>query len=909
MVIKAVGRMPLRGRDVPLHEARRLLDKVVAERTAAAITVLGDRGIGKTSFLHAVASDAEHRGFSVGLGTGAHTVSTPMATMYSALRSGSVPLLSQERFDELGQLQERQLWLVDRLAALLESLAVSGPLLVAFDDVHLADPLSVFTLRILSGRLARLPVVWLFAGDQTPDGSLSVIADSIGGEVRLSTIRLQPLTDTAIYDLAADHVDGKIHPALRTQLVGTAGFPWLAVALLDGLTDHGGHSTDQLVRSVGARLSALPPPARRLAVAGAVLGSAFTADEAAHMLGGQAGETVIPWIDALVDARILDDDGDRLSFRADLFRQGVYAAITPTPRKAMHRAAAETVMRFGGDPLRAAPHLLVSAMPGDSEAPPILTGAARELAHDHPDRAANLISKAFELLAVDDPAWIETGTFAVSSLVRARRPQAAIEIADRLLAVRPETDAVIRIESLLVWPLWSLGRLGSRQASIEYALDHQLPSERDRARLEALLALVLTPAPDLDSVRESINALLADARQQGDEESEATALWVLGEIEVNDGRNVAAAGRFRDLKQMMGASWLAEAPVAYAFDRVEHNEDGFLEHGEPGPGSGEALSMEYTQMWQSVWRGELEPAEVSARNVARASSARQEHLLTCEAYTLLCRIAFLRGDVDGAARALADAENLPLIGEPTREMLVLTMRSWVAELSGDEELSRGCTKELTAVPHTLRHRIQWQPSWLMRMARIGRAYGEDELIRQALASSAAFAERNPDDLVARAVSLHVTGMAREDPEPLAGAVEMLRAASRPVVLIEVMTDYGQVLMHSGDRDRAVAALKEASELAQKIGATGELQRIQRVFRAAGIRRRAPSPARPEAGWAALTEAERRVAYLIADGHSNKSAAAELFLSPSTVATHLHAVYGKTGVTSRLQLANLVAENQ
>jgi hypothetical protein len=152
--------MPLRGRDVPLDQVRRLLDQVVAERTAAAITVVGDRGIGKTAFLRAVASDAEHCGFSVGSGTGAHTAPAPMATLFSALRSGGAPLLSQAHFDELGQLHDRQLRLVDRLAGLLESLAASGPLLVAFDDVHSADPLSVFALRILPGRLARLPVVW-----------------------------------------------------------------------------------------------------------------------------------------------------------------------------------------------------------------------------------------------------------------------------------------------------------------------------------------------------------------------------------------------------------------------------------------------------------------------------------------------------------------------------------------------------------------------------------------------------------------------------------------------------------------------------------------------------------------------------------------------------------------------------
>jgi DNA-binding NarL/FixJ family response regulator len=54
--------------------------------------------------------------------------------------------------------------------------------------------------------------------------------------------------------------------------------------------------------------------------------------------------------------------------------------------------------------------------------------------------------------------------------------------------------------------------------------------------------------------------------------------------------------------------------------------------------------------------------------------------------------------------------------------------------------------------------------------------------------------------------------------------------------------------------------------------------------------------------------ERRVALLIAEGHTNRSAAEELVLSPSTISTHLRAVFTKLDVHSRVQLANLVREN-
>ena len=52
----------------------------------------------------------------------------------------------------------------------------------------------------------------------------------------------------------------------------------------------------------------------------------------------------------------------------------------------------------------------------------------------------------------------------------------------------------------------------------------------------------------------------------------------------------------------------------------------------------------------------------------------------------------------------------------------------------------------------------------------------------------------------------------------------------------------------------------------------------------------------------LTEAERRVARLAADGRHNKEIAAELFLSVGTVERHLTNAYRKLGVRSRTELA-------
>jgi DNA-binding CsgD family transcriptional regulator len=48
----------------------------------------------------------------------------------------------------------------------------------------------------------------------------------------------------------------------------------------------------------------------------------------------------------------------------------------------------------------------------------------------------------------------------------------------------------------------------------------------------------------------------------------------------------------------------------------------------------------------------------------------------------------------------------------------------------------------------------------------------------------------------------------------------------------------------------------------------------------------------------LSEREKEVIRLMADGHSNRSIAQSLFLSEATVKTHLVRVYRKLGVDNR-----------
>ena len=52
----------------------------------------------------------------------------------------------------------------------------------------------------------------------------------------------------------------------------------------------------------------------------------------------------------------------------------------------------------------------------------------------------------------------------------------------------------------------------------------------------------------------------------------------------------------------------------------------------------------------------------------------------------------------------------------------------------------------------------------------------------------------------------------------------------------------------------------------------------------------------------LTPQELQVAVVVAEGATNREAAAQLFVSPKTIETHLSHIYRKLGVRSRTELA-------
>jgi DNA-binding NarL/FixJ family response regulator len=111
----------------------------------------------------------------------------------------------------------------------------------------------------------------------------------------------------------------------------------------------------------------------------------------------------------------------------------------------------------------------------------------------------------------------------------------------------------------------------------------------------------------------------------------------------------------------------------------------------------------------------------------------------------------------------------------------------------------------------------------------------------------------------------------------------------------------------GRREEALAELRKVHTVCASVRAGLELEKTRAMFRELESR---PPVGPTSEGPLGLTEAELRVALLVAQGNTNKAIASELACATGTVRTHLQNVYMKLdigGAGARHRLGNLVRE--
>ena len=163
----------------------------------------------------------------------------------------------------------------------------------------------------------------------------------------------------------------------------------------------------------------------------------------------------------------------------------------------------------------------------------------------------------------------------------------------------------------------------------------------------------------------------------------------------------------------------------------------------------------------------------------------------------------------------------------------------------------------------------------------------------------------PGDSDMTAAAEHARALVEQDPAALRRAAGRYAAARARASALE---DSGNGWAGQGDRDTAATLLSQAYALYGELGDNDDQARVRSSLRAAGTRLHHWTRAdRPAFGWDSLTDTERRVADLVAQGLSNRQVANRVFLSAHTVAFHLRHIFWKLGVTSRVQLARIALE--
>jgi DNA-binding CsgD family transcriptional regulator len=114
---------------------------------------------------------------------------------------------------------------------------------------------------------------------------------------------------------------------------------------------------------------------------------------------------------------------------------------------------------------------------------------------------------------------------------------------------------------------------------------------------------------------------------------------------------------------------------------------------------------------------------------------------------------------------------------------------------------------------------------------------------------------------------------------------------------------------AGDRDDAVAALREAHRIASELGAKPLLSNLEVMARR--MRTRLGATGRSEVSSArtayGLTRREREVLEQVAAGRTNRQIAEQLFISESTAGVHVSNILGKLGVSTRTEAARVALD--
>ncbi len=902
----------MHGRDRELALLTDLLERARGG-DATALVIRGEAGVGKSALLDAASVEAAKAGMRVLRSQGLESES-PLA--FAGLHRLLRPLLP--RIDLLPAPQARALRIafgqqegpaVDPFVVALATLgmltdaAETRPVLAVVDDAHWLDDASADALLFAARRLQADPVAVAFAARDGDSRTFTAVG--------LVEIRLDGLDEDAGRALLADRLGTQLADEVsRALLAQTRGNPLALVELPTELTDAqltGSapipstlHLTERVQRVFLDRCRRLPEKVQALLLVAAAddTGGLAVVQGAAALLGVPSDA-----VHQAEQADLLVTDRESVRVRHPLVRSAMYQAATGHERRAAHTALA-AVLGASRDPDRQAWHLAAAADGPDLEVATALdrvgeraeraggyvaSAAAYERAADltapEPLRARRLFKAARCAWAYGDAGRAATLAQAARMLADDRllradidRLRARIEInvgspatAHHILisaaAEVADDDPVRALEMRVAATLTHQYSAGIPQDSADaWPSDARLPDDARTRCLRDLLS-----ATTADSAHEWADALLSLARA-----AEAVPGVDDADVVANVGNAALHLGdddahRRCYSRMLAGArSRGAVTSVLYALPRL-------------------AFADLLGGQWDRV-------RDAADETLALAAAVGQRPLAAAP-LAWLTLLAALRGDpgYESLRTRLDEAErqHLGVLTDPVHDL-----SRWAAGIRAAHD---GDTADAL---HQL-SRLRVTP--IARMAALDRFDAAVRADRRSLAQPwardlAGFADATGWGWASAATTYGQALLAEpaEAPRLFEAAVAHHARANRPYELARTHLAYGELLRRSQRRVDARAHLRTALTIFDELGARPFATRARQELRASGetARKRNPSTL------TALTPMELQVVRLVVQGRSNKEVAAQLWISPRTVAFHLRGSFAKLGVSSRGELARL-----
>ena len=798
--------------------------------------------------------------------------------------------------------------------SLLSEAAEDGPLLCVVDDAQWLDQPSVEALAFAARRLEAEGIAFLAATRE-------------GRWPGLPWLRLGGLGRADAAELLRERA-GEVPPDVRDRLVEeTGGNPLALVELVGALSREQLGGTEPLPRPLPltprvneaflARVGMLPDASRTLLL---VAAADDTADPAVVFRAAASLGVVPDALEAVERAGLASvDAGGRIAFRHPLVRASVYQGSTFASRLAAHKALAGAL---DGDEHaeRRVWHLASMAIgPDEQVARDLERSAERSRRRGGYAVAAAALERAAELT----PARADRGRLLVAAAQAAFQAGQADRAAGLTVRAEPLVDDPDAANELA----WLRGRVEFARGSATTAHALLVAAARGMAERDPRAAAAVL----IEAARAAWNAY--DRERYG----EATALLAALELPVGDplAPVVATAdaiadfvdGRPGDAVTRMRRGIEAWLPLAMAeqasgqdqefveaslaltgFTRVTGDDARGLELGTSAVAECRARGLVAWLPWALVnlsmteaTAGRHSAAVVSGTEGLRLAKDLDLPMAICGSDASLAWVAAVRGEEERCRQLATEAVELAETHHLAGIAVIATWALGLLELSlgrPEQAFDRlsDPVKGPLAVPTV---RCLMTPDLVEAAVRVGH---EGDL-EDTLDWFDEWASATGQPVARAAVHRCLALVDREGAE--AHFLEALRLHQqagpqhRPFDRARTHLLYGQWLRRARRRMDARTQLSGAHETFERLGATPWAERAATELRATG-----QTVSRRDAPAVRLTPQETQVVRLVAEGGSNQEVAAQLFLSPRTVAYHLYKAFPKLGVTSRAELARL-----